>query len=197
MHALRLVVAGAVRHTAAGSRRHINCYLLYTSHPSSAACLREDACAGTAPEQEGGGCHSHHAVRELALPVLVQRGKGNVGSTVPFSCRAAPHRHDGTMAFMRLPQASLPQQRTATTSAKRCTGAVRDWAASTSRTMSATAASQWWAAQTAVMAGGRVQRPGVAVLGRAIVAVSPFGKQQACQACKSHLCRRRCAPPAR
>ena len=31
---------------------------------------------------------------------------------------------------------------TATTSAKRCTGAVRDWAASTMRTMSATAAGQ-------------------------------------------------------
>lgn len=85
-----------------------------------------------------------------------------MGSTVPFRCRAAPHRHDCTMPFMWLPQASLPQQRTATTSAKRCTGAVRDWAASTSRTMSATAASQVQAAQTAVTAGGRVQRPGVA-----------------------------------
>ena len=36
--------------------------------------------------------------------------------------------------------AQLLAQLTATTSAKRCTGAVRDWAASTSRTMSATAA---------------------------------------------------------
>lgn len=97
--------------------------------------------------------------------------------------------------------ARLLAQLTATTSAKRCTGAVRDWAASTSRTMSATAAST----RCAECRRGREQHhsehaecSSTSESQARPLAHCSSGSERVLQppAFKAHLCRRRCALPA-